>query len=58
MYNELNYERRQQFFRNQRVDFEGTWRKYYEKYKGILGVNAQAVIQKRITRPRTHSSHS
>jgi len=28
------------------VDFRGTWSKYYEKYKKILGVNAQAVMQK------------
>jgi putative transposase len=28
------------------VDLEGTWDKYYERYKGILGVNAQAVLQK------------
>jgi len=28
------------------VDFRGTWSKYYEKYKEILGVNAQAVLQK------------
>jgi len=46
LFNELNYERRQQFFNHQRVDFRGTWSKYYEKYKGILGVNAQAVLQK------------
>jgi putative transposase len=46
LYNELNYERRQQFFRGEKVDFKGTWDKYYEKYKGILGVNAQAVMQK------------
>jgi putative transposase len=46
LYNEVNYERRQQFFNHQRVDFRGTWVKYYEKYKGILGVNAQAVLQK------------
>ncbi|MCG2864476.1 MAG: transposase [Vulcanisaeta sp.] len=46
LYNELNYERRQQFFSGEGVDFKGTWKKYYEKYKGILGVNAQAVIQK------------
>jgi putative transposase len=46
LYNELNYERRQQFFSGEGVDFKGTWDKYYEKYKGILGVNAQAVIQK------------
>ncbi len=28
------------------MDLEGTWDKYYERYKGALGVNAQAVLQK------------
>jgi putative transposase len=46
LFNEVNYERRQQFFQQQHVDLEGTWDKYYERYKGILGVNAQAVLQK------------
>jgi putative transposase len=46
LWNELNYERRQQFFNHQHVDFKGTWSKYYEKYKNVLGVNAQAVMQK------------
>jgi len=46
LYNEINYERRQQFFNGEKVDFKGTWDKYYEKYKGVLGVNAQAVMQK------------
>jgi len=46
LFNEINYERRQQFFRGEKVDFEGTWDKCYEKYKEILGVNAQAVMQK------------
>jgi len=46
LFNELNYERRQQFFNHQRVDFRGTWGKYYGKYKKILSVNAQAVLQK------------
>ena len=40
LFNEVNYERRQQFFRGERVDLEGTWDKYYERYKGALGVNA------------------
>ena len=40
LFNELNYERRQQFFNHQRVDFRGTWVKYYGKYKNVLGVNA------------------
>ena len=42
----MNYERRQQFFQQQRVDFKGTWDKYCEKYREELGVNAQAVMQK------------
>jgi putative transposase len=47
LYNELNYERRQQFFSGKGVDFKGTWDKYYEKYKGVLGpANTQAVMQK------------
>jgi len=46
LWNELNFERRQQFFRNEGIDFRGTWSKYYEKYRGVLGVNAQAVMQK------------
>ena len=46
LFNEVNYERRQQFFHEGRVDFEGTWGKCYEKYKEELGVNAQAVMQK------------
>jgi len=46
LFNEVNYERRQQFFRGEKVDFEGTWDRYYEKYREELGVNAQAVLQK------------
>jgi len=46
LFNEINYERRQQFFHGKKVDFEETWDKCYEKYKGVLGANAQAVMQK------------
>jgi len=47
LFNEVNYERRQQFFQQHQVDFQGTYQKYYEKYKGILGsANAQEVIHK------------
>ena len=46
LFNEVNYERRQRFFQQQRVDFKGTWDRYYEKYREELGVNAQAVMQK------------
>jgi putative transposase len=41
LFNEVNYERRQQFFHGGKVDFQGTYQKYYNKYKGVLGVNAQ-----------------
>ncbi|MUM65920.1 transposase [Acidianus infernus] len=46
LFNEVDYERRQQFFHEEVVDIKGTWSKYYEKYKAKLGVNAQAVLQK------------
>ena len=32
-FNELNYMRRQQFFLGQRIDFDGTAKAVYEKYK-------------------------
>jgi len=47
LFNEVNYERGQQFFHGEKVDFKETWDKCYEKYKGVLGVNAQAVMQKK-----------
>ena len=56
LFNEVNYERRQQFFQQQHVDLEGTWDKYYERYKGALGVNAQAACR-RTTRHGARSSH-
>jgi len=46
LFNEVNYERRQQFFHGERVDFKGTYNKYYEKYKSVLGVNAQQILNK------------
>jgi putative transposase len=46
LYNELNYERRQQFLRKETVDLRGTWSKFYRLYRPKLGVNAQAVMQK------------
>jgi len=47
LWNELNYERRQEWNGGQRVDLEGTERKYREEYKGVLGPhNTDAVIIK------------
>ncbi|MFP3211557.1 MAG: transposase [Thermocladium sp.] len=47
LFNEVNYERRQQFFHGGRVDLKGTYNKYYEKYRGELGsANAQQVLNK------------
>ncbi|MGC9208656.1 MAG: hypothetical protein ACP5GH_02200 [Nitrososphaeria archaeon] len=46
-FNELNYIRRQQLFSGQKIDFEGTARAVYEKYKSILGsANVQQLINK------------
>ena len=47
LFNEINYERRQQFFHGGKVDLKGTYNKYYEKYRGELGsANAQQVLNK------------
>jgi putative transposase len=47
LYNEINYERRHKFFQQRHIDFDTTWDKYYEKYKGKLGsANTQAIMQK------------
>jgi putative transposase len=48
LFNELNYEKRQAFF-NGELSPEKYYeinKKYYHKYKEVLGVNAQAVIRK------------
>ena len=58
LFNEINYERRQQFFHGGRVDLKGTYDEYYGKYKDELGsANAQQVII-RIMRRGHHSSPS
>jgi len=47
LFNEVNYERRQEFFHEGRVNFKGTYDKYYGKYKDELGsANTQQVINK------------
>jgi len=47
LFNEINYERRQQFFHEGRVNFKGTYDKYYGKYRGELGsANTQQVLNK------------
>jgi len=47
LFNEVNYERRQQFFHEGRVNFKGTYDEYYGKYKDELGsANAQQVLNK------------
>ncbi|MGC8593750.1 MAG: RNA-guided endonuclease TnpB family protein, partial [Nitrososphaeria archaeon] len=46
-FNELNYMRRQQFFSGQKIDFEGTAKTVYEKYKSQLGsANVQQLTNK------------
>jgi hypothetical protein len=48
LYNEVNYEKSQAFFKGEltRDKMCEIDRRYYYKYKDVLGVNAQAVIQK------------
>ncbi|MFP3299266.1 MAG: transposase, partial [Thermocladium sp.] len=47
LFNEVNYERRQEFFHGGKVDLKGTYDKYYEKYKDELGsANTQQVLNK------------
>jgi putative transposase len=48
LFNELNYEKRQAFFKGELSPekYYEINKKYYHKYKEVLGVNAQAVIQK------------
>jgi putative transposase len=48
MWNELNYEKRQAFFKGELSPekFYEINKKYYYRYNETLGVNAQAVIQK------------
>jgi putative transposase len=48
LFNELNYEKRQAFFKGEltKKKYYEIDSKYYYKYNEVLGVNAQAVIQK------------
>jgi putative transposase len=48
LFNELNYEKRQAFFKGELTPekYYEIDSKYYYKYNEVLGVNAQAVIQK------------
>jgi putative transposase len=48
LYNELNYEKRQEFFKGEltRDKMYEIDRRYYYKCEDVMGVNAQAVIQK------------
>jgi putative transposase len=48
LFNELNYEKRQAFFKGEltKKKYYEINRKYYYKYNETLGVNAQAIIQK------------
>jgi len=43
LFNEVNYERRQQFFRGEKVDLKGTYDEYYGKYRGELGDESRGV---------------
>jgi putative transposase len=44
LWNELNYVRLIQFRTMGKIDFKGTGREHYHRYKSVLGVNAGQVI--------------
>lgn len=47
LWNEITYERRQQFFQTKQVDLKGTYKKYYEKYKKLIGsATVQQILNK------------
>ncbi|WP_446752219.1 RNA-guided endonuclease InsQ/TnpB family protein [Vulcanisaeta sp. JCM 16161] len=44
-WNEVTYERRRQFYSGQGVDLRGTYHKYYDEYKDVLGsANVQQLL--------------
>jgi putative transposase len=44
LWNELNYTRLVQYRESSAIDFKGTEREFYHRYKSVLGVNAGQVI--------------
>ncbi|MDK6029005.1 hypothetical protein QPL79_06475 [Ignisphaera sp. 4213-co] len=47
LWNEVNYARRRQFFETKRVDLRNTYKKFYEKYKMLIGsATAQQILNK------------
>ncbi|WP_081801164.1 hypothetical protein [Candidatus Acidianus copahuensis] len=48
LWNQVNYERRRQFFNGERgVDIKGTYNKWYNEYKDMIGtITAQQVLNK------------
>ena len=45
LWNELNYARLIQFRVSGKIDFKGTEREFYHRYKSVLGVNAGQVVR-------------
>ena len=47
LWNEVNYVRRQQFFKNKGVNLKGTYKEFYERYKNLIGsATAQQILNK------------
>jgi putative transposase len=45
LWNEVNYARLRMWLEKKGIDFEGTYREFYEKYKPLIGaVTAQQVL--------------
>jgi len=47
LWNEINYTRRRMFFEKKGVDLKTTYKKYYEKYKTLIGsTTTQQILNK------------
>ena len=47
LWNEITYVRRRQFFESGKVDIKGTYKEFYEKYKGLIGsATTQQILNK------------
>jgi putative transposase len=47
LWNEVNYVRLRMWLEKRRIDFNGTYKEFYEKYKPLIGsATAQTIIRK------------
>jgi putative transposase len=47
LWNEVNYVRLKMYLEKKHIDFDGTYREFYERYKSLIGaVTAQQILNK------------